>query len=81
MKKYIVYRKDISSNDIVDVDDLFRLTVKDNILLFDSKKNLKGRGIYLKKDRQAIEDGIKKLSKRYRKQNLELLKEQLIENL
>ena len=48
--KFIVKRKDIASNNVFDISSLFRLAITDkNKLIYDKNRNLKGRGIYIKR--------------------------------
>lgn len=82
-KKYIVYRKDINSNQIYPKDSLFRLVVIESKLVFDKNYSLKGRGIYLLKNKTSIENAFNKnrLLKRYNKETLDVLKEELLKEL
>lgn len=82
-KKYIVYRKDINSNKIYPKDNLFRLVVIDSKLAFDKNNTLKGRGLYLLKNKTSIENAFNKnkLLKRYNKDTLDILKEELLKEL
>lgn len=82
-KKYIVYRKDINSNQIYPKDNLFRLVVINSKLVFDKDNSLKGRGIYLLKEKTSIENTFNKnrFLKRYNKDTLDILKEELLMEL
>lgn len=80
--KFIVKRKDIASNNVFDISSLFRLAITDkNKLIYDKNRNLKGRGIYIKKDIESINIAFSKKLNRYNKENLESLRKELLDEL
>lgn len=80
--KFIVKRKDIASNNIFDTSFLFRLAITDkNKLIYDKNRNLKGRGIYIKKDIESINTAFTKRLNRYNKENFESLRKELMNEL
>lgn len=81
MNRFIVKRKDIVSNKIMNIDELFRLAIIDNKLIYDKYKNLKHRGIYIAKNKEAIDIAFLKKLKRYNQENFDKLQEELYEEL
>lgn len=80
--KFIVKRKDIASNNVFDISSLFRLAITDkNKLIYDKNRNLKGRGIYIKKDIESINIAFSKKLNRYNKKNFESLRKELMNEL
>ena len=80
--KFIVKRKDIASNNVFDISSLFRLAITDkNKLIYDKNRNLKGRGIYIKKDIESINIAFSKKLNRYNKKNVESLRKELMNEL
>ncbi len=80
--KFIVKRKDIASNNVFDISSLFRLAITDkNKLIYDKNRNLKGRGIYIKKDIESINIAFSKKLNRYNKENFESLRKELMNEL
>ena len=67
-KPFVVLRMDLLSRKLFPKEDLFRLVLKDSVLVFDKEKNPSGRGIYLRKDKETLALAKKKgILKRYAK--------------
>lgn len=64
--KFLVTRMDILSRKSYPINELIRLKKADDTLVLDIDHSMKGRGIYLHKDKETIDIAYKKhLLKRY----------------
>lgn len=79
---YVIVRMDLLSRKQFPREELFRLVLQEGKLLLDLSYSLKGRAVYVKKDVETIEVIFKKgLLRRYSKEDLTTLKQEMIEHV
>ena len=82
MKKYIVHRRDISSNEVMNRELMFKIVFVENRPVFDKDMTIKRRSIYIKKDISSINNALKKkIFKRSDSKDIDKLKEELLSQL
>ncbi len=78
----MIVRMDLLSRKQFPREELFRLVLQEGKLLLDLSYSLKGRAVYVKKDVETIEVIFKKgLLRRYSKEDLTTLKQEMIEHV
>lgn len=55
LKKYEVKRMDIVSRKSFPLEELFRLTVENDVLILDGKTKHPGKGIYIRKEKETLD--------------------------